>query len=84
MNIESKGYAFQMELITRSKIMGFSVKEVPITFVDRLYGQSKLGLSEIVQYIIGLCSLFFSDAIIYALIGMIFFQREDREVDRYD
>jgi len=35
----------------------FSV-QVPITFVDRVYGQSKLGGSEIVQYVKGLLYLF--------------------------
>ncbi len=32
--------------------------QVPITFVDRIYGESKLGAMEIVQYLKGLWSLF--------------------------
>ena len=36
---ESKGYTFQMEMMVRAKGMGFKVAEVPITFVDRLYGE---------------------------------------------
>ena len=32
---ESKGYTFQMELMTRAKGMGYKVEECPITFVDR-------------------------------------------------
>ena len=47
---ESKGYTFQMELMVRAKAMGCSVAEVPITFVDRVYGESKLGGDEIVEY----------------------------------
>lgn len=47
---ESKGYTFQMELMTRAKGMGYSVGEVPISFVDRVYGESKLGGDEIVEY----------------------------------
>ena len=47
---ESKGYTFQMELMTRAKAMGCTVGEVPISFVDRLYGESKLGGDEIVEY----------------------------------
>ncbi len=39
---ESKGYSFQMEIIFRAKAMGFTVAEVPISFVDRVYGESKL------------------------------------------
>ena len=39
---ESKGYTFQMEMI-RAKAMGCRVWEVPISFVDQVYGESKLG-----------------------------------------
>ena len=37
---------------------GFVVEEVPITFVDRVFGESKLGTNEIVQYLKGLMNLF--------------------------
>jgi hypothetical protein len=33
--------------------------EVPITFVDRQYGESKMGMKEITQYLAGLVSFFF-------------------------
>jgi glycosyltransferase involved in cell wall biosynthesis len=35
---KSKGFSFQMELICRARAMGYTVEEVPITFVDRVYG----------------------------------------------
>ncbi|KAJ4127108.1 dolichol-P-mannose synthesis [Fusarium equiseti] len=54
---ESKGYSFQMELMVRAKAMGCTVAEVPISFVDRLYGESKLGGDEIVQYAQGVFNL---------------------------
>ncbi|KAI9762151.1 MAG: dolichol-P-mannose synthesis [Chaenotheca gracillima] len=54
---ESKGYTFQMEMMVRAKAMGFSVAEVPITFVDRLFGESKLGGDEIVEYAKGVLNL---------------------------
>ena len=53
---ESKGYTFQMEMV-RAKAMGFTVAEVPISFVDRLYGESKLGGDEIVEYVKGVFNL---------------------------
>ena len=40
-----------MEVIVRAKQMHYTVGEVPIVFVDRLYGESKLGGTEIVQYL---------------------------------
>lgn len=37
-----KGYAFQICMKYAALKHGFKVKEVPITFIDRLYGQSKM------------------------------------------
>lgn len=54
------GYVFQMEVIVRAKLKGYKVGEVPITFVDRIYGESKLGSGEIVSYLFGLVKLFFT------------------------
>jgi len=53
----SRGYVFQMEMVVRAREMGFSIAEVPITFVDRVYGESKLGNAEVVAYLKGLWSL---------------------------
>ncbi|KAI9673153.1 MAG: dolichol-P-mannose synthesis [Caeruleum heppii] len=54
---ESKGYTFQMELMVRAKAMGCTVAEVPISFVDRVYGESKLGGEEILEYVKGVIGL---------------------------
>lgn len=56
--VTCKGYAFQMEIIVLARKAGYRIAEVPITFVDRLYGESKLGGKEIVLYIKGLLTLF--------------------------
>ena len=40
--IHSSGYAFQIELTFKAWRKGFRIKEIPIIFVDRVYGQSKL------------------------------------------
>ncbi|KAJ1983315.1 dolichol-P-mannose synthesis [Dimargaris cristalligena] len=53
----SKGYVFQMEMMIRARQFNFSIAEVPITFVDRVYGESKLGANEIVGYLKGLVTL---------------------------
>ncbi|VDP13616.1 unnamed protein product [Soboliphyme baturini] len=57
----SKGYVFQMEMIFRARRMHYSIAEVPIVFVDRFYGESKLGGQEIISYLRGLISLFILD-----------------------
>jgi dolichol-phosphate mannosyltransferase len=55
--VQSKGYVFQMELMVLAKSMGYTVAEVPISFVDRVFGESKLGGDEIVQYATGVLNL---------------------------
>ncbi|BFZ58856.1 dolichol-P-mannose synthesis [Savitreella phatthalungensis] len=57
---KSKGYVFQMEMIVRARAAGYKIAEVPIAFVDRIYGDSKLGSDEITQYAKGVWSLFVS------------------------
>ncbi|XP_068895562.1 dolichol-phosphate mannosyltransferase subunit 1 [Tenebrio molitor] len=54
----SKGYVFQMEMIVRARQLNYDIGEVPITFVDRVYGESKLGGSEIFQFSKALLYLF--------------------------
>ena len=53
------GYAFQMAIVVRAKALGYTVEEVPIEFVDRLFGASKLGANEIITYLKGVFRLFF-------------------------
>nr|CAG4641947.1 EOG090X0B9X [Eurycercus lamellatus] len=55
---KSKGYVFQMEMVIRARQLGFTIGEVPISFVDRVYGESKLGGNEIFQFAKGLIYLF--------------------------
>lgn len=58
--VTCKGYAFQMEIAVLAQKMGYRIAEVPISFVDRVYGESKLGGKEIVLYLKGLFTLFFT------------------------
>ena len=41
-NIGSNGYAFQIEMNYKAWRAGFRIKEIPIIFVDREFGESKL------------------------------------------
>ena len=43
--ISTKGYGFQIEIAFQSHLNGFSIIEVPITFVERSAGQSKMSLN---------------------------------------
>lgn len=44
-NVTFKGYAFQICMKYAALKHGFKVKEIPITFIDRLYGESKMSTS---------------------------------------
>ncbi len=41
-NIKSNGYAFQIEMTFKAWKKGFRIGEIPITFVDRVKGKSKM------------------------------------------
>lgn len=61
-SVISRGYTFQVEMLIRAERMRVIdknknsdnkviIKEVPITFVDRQFGESKLGGGEIVGFL---------------------------------
>jgi dolichol-phosphate mannosyltransferase len=47
--IDSKGYAFQIETTYRVLLAGFRVVEVPIAFIDREHGHSKMNSSIVIE-----------------------------------
>ncbi|HEX8958214.1 MAG TPA: hypothetical protein VF770_00155, partial [Solirubrobacterales bacterium] len=47
--IQSRGYAFQVELTYRAIQLGFEVVEVPIVFRDRRAGSSKMSRSIVAE-----------------------------------
>ncbi len=55
--IVSKGYAFQMEIILRAAHQGLKIEEVPIVFVERIFGESKFTSKEVKNYLRGVWNL---------------------------
>ena len=51
------GYAFQIEMKFKSWKLGFNIKEVFITFKDRIYGASKMSKGIIKEGIVGVLSM---------------------------
>ncbi len=47
--IQSRGYAFQVELTYRAVERGFKVVEIPITFLDRRLGTSKMSGTIVIE-----------------------------------
>jgi dolichol-phosphate mannosyltransferase len=56
-DIASEGYAFQVEILFHSQRAGFRLREVPITFVDRRLGRTKMSRHEIRQAATTLCRI---------------------------
>ena len=46
-----QGYAFQVALLHAAVTDGAKVVEVPVDFIDRTQGESKLGLSDIIEFV---------------------------------
>ena len=57
--INSNGYAFQEEMIYLCEKFGFKIKEIPVTFIDRQFGKSKLGFKDIIEFFITILRLRF-------------------------
>lgn len=59
-NIRFIGYAFQIEMKYRAWKKGFKIQEIPITFVDRKEGQSKMSKGIVKEAILGVWKMKFS------------------------
>ena len=51
------GYAFQIEMKFKSWLHGFTIKEVPVIFTDRILGNSKMSGSIIREAVIGVIQM---------------------------
>ena len=49
-HIKSNGYAFQEEMLWRTQTNNFRITELPVTFIDRQKGQSKLSKKDIFEF----------------------------------
>ena len=54
------GYAFQIEMKYKAVKLGFKVVEVPIEFVDRLYGASKMSTKIFKEAFLGVLQMRFN------------------------
>ena len=55
--VQSTGYAFQIELTYRALQRGFDVREIPIVFEDRRVGQSKMSRKIFLEAFVGVVRL---------------------------
>ena len=59
-DIRFVGYAFQIEMKYRARLAGFRIAEVPITFVDRLKGTSKMSANIFREAVLGVWRMRFA------------------------
>jgi dolichol-phosphate mannosyltransferase len=59
-SIAASGYSFQIEMSWRAWKKGFRIKEIPIVFVDRKYGESKMSTRIIQEALVLLWRLRFA------------------------
>jgi dolichol-phosphate mannosyltransferase len=55
--IKSNGYSFQVEMKYHAYKLGFTLKEIPIVFVDRVVGQSKMSSKIVFEALIRVLGL---------------------------
>ena len=56
-DIKFVGYAFQIEMKFKAYLKGFKIVEIPVIFVDRIKGESKLSSSIISEAIFGVIAM---------------------------
>ncbi len=65
--VQSRGYAFQVELTYRAMRQGFQLVEIPITFMDRRLGTSKMSSKIVIEaFTYVLRTRFSNQAAVYA------------------
>src|SRR5208337_541048 len=47
-----QGYAFQIALLYQARLHRAFITEIPVVFADRVRGATKLGLAEVIEFII--------------------------------
>lgn len=51
-SLKVRGYSFQMNLLFKAYMSGAKIKEIPVEFVERKFGHTKLGPSDILEFMV--------------------------------
>ncbi len=57
-NLKVNGYAFQMNILFECVKLGAKTYEIPINFIDRTRGKSKLSIKDVIEFMINSFDLF--------------------------
>jgi dolichol-phosphate mannosyltransferase len=58
--VSAQGYGYQVEMLYRCRQLGVPITEIPIRFVDRVYGNSKVTFGEVVRTLVTVFRLRFA------------------------
>jgi dolichol-phosphate mannosyltransferase len=58
--VRARGYLFQIEVLDRCLHLGFTFEEIPIEFVERRHGRTKLGFIELWEALWGIVVMKFT------------------------
>jgi len=70
-NLKVQGYAFQIALLYEAYIRNAKIVEVPVDFVDRHEGESKLGLGDIIEFVKSAAWLRFRSSTTFIKFGIV-------------
>jgi len=71
--IRANGYCFQIELLHSALAAGARVEEIPVHFVDRTKGTSKLGLADVAEFLVSVWRLRLGSRaafVVFCLVGV--------------
>ena len=57
-HLNVNGYAFQMNILFECVKLGVKTYEIPINFIDRIKGQSKLSIKDVIEFMLNSFDLF--------------------------
>ena len=66
-----QGYAFQVALLYEAVLNDAVVKEIPVDFIDRTEGESKLGLGDIAEFILNAWWIRFQRSITFVKFSLV-------------
>jgi dolichol-phosphate mannosyltransferase len=72
-NLNVQGYAFQIALLNQAMLLKAAILEIPVEFIDRERGATKLGLADIIEFFLNVWWIRFQASrtfLKFALVGL--------------
>jgi len=70
-SLKVKGYAFQIALLHAAVVQRAKIVEIPVDFIERIHGESKLGLSDIIEFIVNAWWIRFQSSTTFIKFGIV-------------